>query len=457
MTDVRLIAFYLPQFHPIPENDRWWGRGFTEWTNVTRAQPWFPGHHQPQLPADLGFYDLRVPEVREAQAELAAEHGLAGFCYHYYWFGGRRLLHRPLDEVLASGRPDFPFCVCWANEHWTRRWDGAEDEVLVRQEYSPENDARLIESLFQAFRDPRYIRIDGRPLLVVYRAGQLPDAARSAAIWRAAARSAGLGDLYLCAAETFVRYGEWGDPGKLGFDAAVEFPPHAVRPGRLRPPGLYEGFRGQLTEYADIALDALNRPAPSYTLFRGLFPAWDNTARRGDQAFIATGATPELYEQWLAAAIAWTRRHRTGEERIVFINAWNEWAEGCHLEPDQRDGRRYLEATRRALARADEVTEALRARGVPATVLDDVEAYVAHLAQDNARLRARVRALEGGVAPTTSSAPSRDTSTRRTVAHRVAVWLSTDSPRYRRLRRAAFVTLRSGWGLLKRATGRRPR
>lgn len=450
MTDVRLISFYLPQFHPIPENDAWWGRGFTEWTNVTRAHPWFPGHHQPQLPADLGFYDLRVPEVRDAQAELAAEYGIAGFCYHYYWFAGRRLLHRPLDEVLASGRPSLPFCVCWANEHWTRRWDGAEAEILVRQEYSPENDARLIESLVPAFRDPRYIRVDGRPLLVVYRPGHIPDPARSAATWRDIARAAGLEDLYLCAAETFVGYGQWTDPGKLGFDAAVEFPPHAIRARWHRPPGLLDGFRGQVVDYADIVLDALNRPLPSYTLFRGLIPAWDNTARRREQAFIVAGARAELYEQWLAASIAWTRRHRAGDERIVFINAWNEWAEGCHLEPDQRDGRRYLEATRRALARAGAVSEGLRGRALPLAVLDEVEAYMESVYLENVRLTRLVHDLErGGAEPSRAGAAPQPS-----LAHWVACRLSTDSRRWRRLRRAAFVTLRAAWRLLKRVRGR---
>ena len=222
---VRAIAFYLPQFHPIPENDGWWGPGFTEWSNVTRAQPNFDGHYEPHLPADLGFYDLRVPETREQQAELARAHGIHGFCYYYYWFAGKRLLERPIEEMRASGRPDFPICLCWANENWTRRWDGADREVLIAQNPSPADDERLIRDLLAHFRDPRYIRVGGRPLFMVYRVGVLPDVRASAAIWRDICRREGIGELYLCAAKTY----DTGDPAQYGFDAAVEFPPHGDR------------------------------------------------------------------------------------------------------------------------------------------------------------------------------------------------------------------------------------
>src|SRR5215471_1865027 len=218
----RIIAFYLPQFHPIPENDRWWGQGFTEWTNVAKARPLFRGHHQPHLPADLGFYDLRVPEVRQEQADMARQYGISGFCYYHYWFHGRRLLSRPFDEVLASGRPNFPFCLCWANENWTRSWDGTDREVLLPQRHSPEDDRAHIEYLLQAFQDMRYVRIDGRPLFLVYRTELLPDPARTAEIWRQRAHVAGIGDLYLARVESFVSD---TDPRAIGFDAAIEFAP----------------------------------------------------------------------------------------------------------------------------------------------------------------------------------------------------------------------------------------
>ena len=215
---VRAIAFYLPQYHPTAENDQWWGTGFTDWTNVVRARPLFPGHYQPRLPADLGFYDLRLPEVREAQAELAREHGIYGFCYYHYWFHGKRLLERPFNKVLASGEPDFPFCLCWANENWTRIWDGLDEKVLIEQD-----DRRHMRWLAQAFRDRRYIRIGDKPLFLVYRAARMPDPLQTATIWREEARKMGIGDIYLCRVESAT--GEHGDPQLIGFDAAVEFQP----------------------------------------------------------------------------------------------------------------------------------------------------------------------------------------------------------------------------------------
>jgi hypothetical protein len=192
---VRLIAFYLPQFHPIPENDDWWGKGFTEWRNVVQAKPLFPGHYQPHLPADLGFYDLRVPETRQAQADLAREYGIHGFCYYHYWFKGRRLLERPFNEVLTSGQPDFPFCLCWANESWTRAWDGQSGVILMKQEYSEEDDYQHIRWLSNVFRDKRYIRYEGKPLFLVYRVRDLPNPLQTTEIWRNEARRAGIGEL----------------------------------------------------------------------------------------------------------------------------------------------------------------------------------------------------------------------------------------------------------------------
>lgn len=358
MTDIRAIAFYLPQFHPVPENDEWWGKGFTEWRNTARARPLFHGHYQPHLPADLGYYDLRLPETREAQAQLAREHGIHGFCYYHYWFNGRRILERPLNEVLASGTPDLPFCVCWANENWTRVWDGGEKNVLLGQHYSHADDLAHIESLIPMFRDPRYIRVDGRPLFLVYRTELLPDPKKTADIWREAARKAGLGDLYLARVEHFVSD---VDPASIGFDAAVEFAPDGVNTGRLLHQhglaallarmGLMPStfLDNRIMEYKAVAEGMSNRPKPPFKRFHCVTPMWDNAARRKTGARILVNSTPERYQAWLRKMVERTRKELNGEEQIVFINAWNEWAEGCHLEPDLKWGRRYLEATRAAL------------------------------------------------------------------------------------------------------------
>ncbi len=351
----RLVAFYLPQFHPIPENDASWGMGFTEWTNVTRATALFPGHRQPHLPADLGFYDLRVPEVREQQAALARAYGIHGFCYYYYWFAGRRLLERPLDEVLASGRPELPFCVCWANENWTRRWDGAEHEVLIGQEHTVESDSRFIHDVIPTLRDPRYIRLGGKPVLLVYRPDLLPDSARVTEIWREGCRAQGIPEIHLVAAQTFG----CGDPRPLGFDAAAEFPPHGIyaHPITRRVPGLQPGFAGKIYDYRDAVEFGIKRPDEPYHLHRGVMVRWDNTPRRGPHAHIWHHATPEEYERWLRAMIRSSRADPSDDAPIVFINAWNEWAESAYLEPDRDYGHAYLQATRRAL---------LAGSGVPA-------------------------------------------------------------------------------------------
>jgi lipopolysaccharide biosynthesis protein len=354
---LRSIAFYLPQFHPIPENDQRWGPGFTEWTNVTRATAQFRGHHQPHVPADLGFYDLRVPEVRAAQADLAREHGVSGFCYYHYWFEGRRLLQRPFDEVLESGAPDFPFCLCWANENWTSAWDGKAREVHIRQTYSPEDDVAHIRWLGKAFSDRRYIRVDGKPLLLVYRAHHLPEPRRTAECWRAEADRLGLGEIYLCSVHTGPRARI--DPAILGFDAAVQFAPFynlVRRRGRslvTRAAHKYLGVttlstRHRVYEYSQVVRDHLAVPAPSYRFYPCVTPGFDNSPRRPDHgATIIRGSTPELYEGWLREVIQ--RFQPSGEENLLFVNAWNEWAEGNHLEPCRRWGKRYLEAHARLL------------------------------------------------------------------------------------------------------------
>jgi Glycosyltransferase WbsX len=355
----RVVAFYLPQFHPIPENDEWWGRGFTEWRNVIRGRPLFPGHYQPHVPADLGFYDLRVPEVRAAQAELAREAGFSAFCYYHYWFDGRRLLERPFEDVLASGEPDFPFCLCWANERWTRTWDGTSDDLLVDQSYSEADDLAHIRWLARAFEDERYVRVDGKPLFLVYRARSLPDPRATTERWRTEAERLGVGELFLARVESFPD--EHDDPTEIGFDAAVEFQPDGIN----LPPPLKRGQwwdrarRLGLSErvfierdvflYEDLVDTALAKPRPPYRRFPGVTPMWDNSPRRPlDGGWVFTGSTPQLYARWLEEVVRRTVAD-DGAGSLVFVNAWNEWAEGNHLEPCERWGHGYLEATRRAL------------------------------------------------------------------------------------------------------------
>jgi glycosyltransferase involved in cell wall biosynthesis len=346
--DLRLIAFYLPQFHPIPENDRWWGEGFTEWTNVRKAVPNFPGHYQPHEAGELGYYDLRDPDIRERQAALAREHGIHGFCYYYYWFNGKRLLERPLDEMLESGKPDFPFCICWANENWTRRWDGREQDVLMAQNYSLDDGRALIRTLIPMLRDPRYIRVNGKPLVLIYKIALIPDAAAMIELWRDECRRAGLEEIYVVAAMT-----TWhGNPESLGLDAAVEFPPHAHRAEHLNERFAFTNpkFSGWVFAIRSLVGQMMTAPRPGFKLFRGLLPSWDNTARQQDKPSTFVGSSPELFQYWLERAIDQTRLRHRGDERLIFINAWNEWGEGCHLEPDRRYGRAWLEAVRDARA-----------------------------------------------------------------------------------------------------------
>lgn len=349
---LRYLAFYLPQFHPIPENDAWWGAGFTEWTNVRRGKPLFAGHYQPHLPDEsLGFYDLRDPMAREAQADLARRHGIDGFVYYHYWFGGRRLLERPFDEVLSSGKPAFPFCLCWANEDWTRTWDGGAGTTLVAQRYADEDDRAHIRWLSEAFADPRYIRVNGKPLLLIYRSSDLPDVRRTTAIWRDEAARLGVGGLYLCRVEAFED--DRGDPTTLGFDAGVEFQPDWSRTGRRLTPGTDDVTeRGSqpagdldgvtLFSYPVAAELAATYPQVPYKRYRCVMPGWDNTARRGSSGTVFVGSSPERYRRWLAR-VASSFRPFSPDENLIFINAWNEWGEGAHLEPDTRWGGGYLE------------------------------------------------------------------------------------------------------------------
>ena len=350
-------AFYLPQFHRCARNDRWWGRGFTEWTAAARARPLFAGHAQPALPSELGFYDLRVTEVMGEQAALARQAGIDAFCVYHYWFdgedGGRRLLHAPMDGLLARPEIDFPFYLCWANEPWSRNWDGLTGEVLMEQRYAPGFEARLAASLAPFLHDPRHARPDGeRPRLVVYRPGDVPDPGGAMARLRAALRGEGVGEVELGAVRFHVA-GEHAVPEGT-FDFWVEMPPHGLvgpdeilhAPGaRSRLPfAMPDDFAGIVYDYAAVAARATD-PArvdalPPRTI-AGVMPSWDNTARRGHDAHLAWGANPAAFRAWLRGIT----RHRLdrSHRREVMVNAWNEWAERATLEPSERWGRAWLD------------------------------------------------------------------------------------------------------------------
>jgi len=366
---MKAICYYLPQYHPTPYNDEWWGKGFTEWTKVAQARPRFRGHHQPQIPADLGFYDLRLEETRIAQAELAKRYGVYGFCYYHYWFNGTVLLDRPLREMRESGKPDFPFCICWANENWTRAWEAHENGILMRQEYEPTDRKRHIEWLCHYFNDTRYIRINNKPLLLIYRPDHMTDAQDRLSEWRDFAKQNGFDDLYIC----FVRNYQNVNPEeliKIGFDAQVDHQPsQADLPMRsavsllryatnrlinktINATGLNNNipprYENRLFNYNELAKNLINKPHPvNYRLYPCVTPTWDNSARKL-RADIIQNDDPEVYAAWLRSACRKVSSY-PDDEKIVFINAWNEWAEGCHLEPDLRNGRKFLEATHMVL------------------------------------------------------------------------------------------------------------
>lgn len=376
MSKVRPIAIYLPQFHPIPENDEAWGKGFTEWTNVTKAEPLFKGHYQPHLPADLGFYDLRLAEVREQQAQLAKEYGIHGFCYYHYWFNGKQILERPVEEILKSGKPAFPFMLCWANENWSRVWEGKEKDIIIEQNYSDEDDLKHIQHLIPFFKDERYIRVDGKPVISIYNSTSLPDAKKTLKTWRREAAKHGL-ELYICRFESLGFYGSnLVEDG--GFDAAIDFQPSGhifdefkksitiERQNNITKRAKHFIYKRIIkrfsqhaftkyitdlykrTDYRKFAMFAMNLPFPKYKWYPCVTPMWDNTARKGKDSFMFKNSNPVIYYSWLKSIINKFRPF-SKEENFVFINAWNEWAEGNHLEPCRKWGKNYLIATRQAL------------------------------------------------------------------------------------------------------------
>lgn len=354
----RVLAFYLPQFHPIPENNKWWGKGFTEWTNVTKAKPLFKGHHQPNLPSDLGFYDLRVSETREAQAELAKEHGIEGFCYWHYWFSGKRLLERPFIEVLKSGRPDFPFCLGWANATWTGIWYGVPEKILIKQDYPGIKDyEQHFYSILGAFVDNRYITVDGKPVFLIFHPIELPNPLEVTDIWRKLALKSGLKGLYLIG----INSDKW-NPKEYGFDACcVDYFPSVIS----RIDKLNKGFvekvlkklfgnscqnkifwnnksKPAIYSYKQVIRYAYHNNQYKDYQYPYVMPNWDNTPRSQGNGVVFKDSTPYLFGKHFEHAISLVKE-REWEKKIVFIKSWNEWAEGNYLEPDYRFGRAYLE------------------------------------------------------------------------------------------------------------------
>lgn len=373
-TTVQLLALYFPQFHAIPENDAWWGKGFTDWVNVRRAQPQFRGHDQPRVPLGERYYDQSSKETVAWQIDLARRHGIHGFCHYHYWFDGKQLLEKPTNIVLDSPELDFPFCLAWANESWSRRWDGRDHHVLQAQKHRPDKALwqRHFDYLFRAWSDPRAIKVDGRPLFLVYRAQLIQQPGEMFAFWRTEALKRGLPGLYIVAMKQY----EFPAPEVLRhFDATMQFQPFEA----IFSPD----FEGEVLETSRPVMALRRLPeraqdvlrALRYWLFSGLtfydydmvwkqilkvereggipalpgaFVDWDNTARYVKRARIFRGASPERFEHWFRRLVAITAT-RPPPERTIFINAWNEWAEGTYLEPDEKHGYGYLEAVKRCM------------------------------------------------------------------------------------------------------------
>ncbi len=348
----KLLAYYLPQFHAIPENDAWWGLGFTEWRNIIRGQPRYRGHQQPRVPEQLGFYDLNDINVLKKQVELARVAGVYGFCFYYYNFNGRRILEKPIEAILSEKSIDFPFCLMWANENWTRTWDGFDRAVLLQQDYRKEDDAAFVTDVARHFKDTRYIRVNDRPLFFIYRPGQIPMAKERIREWRGLWESVHKERPLIFMVQGFDDV----DPRAYELDGAIEFPPHKIC-ANMQPlnPGLElfdPDFSGHVVSYAEAIERSVREAVPEFPLIKTAAPSWDNEARRPGRGMTLQGSTPARYERWLRALVEWAQAHPVYGENFVAVNAWNEWAEGAYLEPDVYHGAAYLNSTARALAGA---------------------------------------------------------------------------------------------------------
>lgn len=348
--DPKILGYYLPQFYPFKENDEWWGKGTTEWTNVSKAVPQYLEHYQPRLPGELGFYDLRLKENIERQIELAKIHGIYGFCYYYYWFNGKRLLEKPLDKFVENKDLDFPFCLCWANENWTKRFDGTNTDVIMEQPNTIESYQKFIEDLALYMKDERYIEVQGKKLLIIYRPSFIPDFKEVLSYWRDFVKKELNKDLYIMAVKENTADLPLLD---LGFDGVSEFHPGTLyrfcKDITAHMTYVRDDFRGQILDYKDIVENKKYFEYKTDKLYRAIMPMWDNTARRNNKGMIFQGATPDLYKTWLKDIIKESKEDGTLDDNILFVNAWNEWAEGTYLEPDRKYGYAYLQATKEAV------------------------------------------------------------------------------------------------------------
>ncbi|QHO78849.1 lipopolysaccharide biosynthesis protein [Bradyrhizobium sp. CCBAU 051011] len=344
----KVLAYHLTQFHAFPENDKWWGTGFTEWTNIARGVPRFRDHYQPRIPRDLGFYSLADVETMRKQVRLAQATGIYGFVYYYYWFNGKRLMEKPIEHFLKARDINMPFCLMWANENWTRRWDGMEGEVLISQDYLSDDDERLLSDFNRHFKDKRYVRIQGRPLLMIYRPRLIPDTANVIARWRSIFAKKFDEDPIIIMSQSFDDY----DPIPNGMDGAIEFPPHKLTKYvplvNAEHKVLDDTYAGQIYSYDDVAKYSIEEPRPNFPLIKTVVPSWDNDARRQGSGLVIQGSTPQKYEAWLATLVGQAQKHTFFGEPFVCVNAWNEWCEGAYLEPDLHFGSAYLNATARA-------------------------------------------------------------------------------------------------------------
>ncbi|BFT75370.1 glycoside hydrolase family 99-like domain-containing protein [Paenibacillus sp. P36] len=348
-SDPKILAYYLPQFYPFKENDEWWGKGTTEWNNVSKAVPQYIDHYQPRIPGELGYYDLRLKENIFRQIELAKMYGIFGFCYYYYWFDGKRLLEKPLDMLVEDKDLDFPFCLCWANENWTRRFDGTNSDVIMCQPETIESYQEVIKDISRYMRDSRYIEVNGKKLLVIYRPSHIPDFDKVISYWRNYCLENGIGDIYIIAIKEHTA--DLDLLGK-GFNGVGEFHPGTVyrycKDITNELNYIRNDFGGQVLDYRDLVENQKYFKYQTDKLYRSVMPMWDNTARRNNKGMIFEGASPKLYEKWLKDVLE-ESKNKDLDDNIVFINAWNEWGEGTYLEPDKQFGYAYLQATKNAV------------------------------------------------------------------------------------------------------------